>query len=78
MCSCVCACMHAYLKYRCKHILHEQIYLQCNIEVCVLFLPAKDHDHDSKVSLEDYRTTIQKERLLIEAFGPCLPSRQVD
>ncbi|CAI8058415.1 EF-hand calcium-binding domain-containing protein 1 [Geodia barretti] len=33
-------------------------------------------DKDSKLSLEDYRTAVQKERLLIEAFGPCLPPRQ--
>ena len=37
---------------------------------------AQDQDKDSKLSLEDYRTAVQKERLLIEAFGPCLPPRQ--
>ena len=41
-----------------------------------IMIKKMDHDHDSKVSLEDYKTTIEKERLLIEAFGPCLPSRQ--
>lgn len=34
----------------------------------------QDFDHDSKVSLEDYITSIKKEPLLIEGFGPCLPS----
>ena len=33
----------------------------------------QDHDNDSKVSLEDFRKSIESERLLIEAFGPCLP-----
>ena len=37
--------------------------------------PVQDEDKDSKLSLEDYRTAVQKERLLIEAFGPCLPPR---
>ena len=37
---------------------------------------AQDHDKDSKLSLEDYRSAVQKERLLIEALGPCLPPRQ--
>ncbi|XP_064402491.1 calaxin-like isoform X1 [Halichondria panicea] len=32
-----------------------------------------DHDNDSKVSLEDFKKSIENERLLIEAFGPCLP-----
>ena len=36
----------------------------------------QDHDKDSKLSLEDYRTAVMKERLLIEAFGPCLPPKQ--
>lgn len=38
-----------------------------------IMLKKMDHDKDSKVSLEDFKTTIDKERLLIEAFGPCLP-----
>ena len=36
----------------------------------------QDQDHDSKVSLEDFNATIVKETLLIEAFGPCLPTRE--
>ena len=40
-----------------------------------VFYP-QDHDRDAKLSLEDYRAAVQKERLLIEAFGPCLPPRQ--
>ena len=34
----------------------------------------QDIDHDSKVSLEDYMTSIRQETLLIEGFGPCLPT----
>ena len=37
-----------------------------------------DHiDHDNKVSLEEFKSSITKERLLIEAFGPCLPASKV-
>ena len=36
----------------------------------------QDQDHDSKVSLEDFNASIVKETLLIEAFGPCLPTRE--
>ena len=39
-------------------------------------LCVQDQDKDSKLSLDDYKTAVQKERLLIEAFGPCLPPRQ--
>ena len=38
--------------------------------------PPQDEDHDSKVSLEDFHASIVKETLLIEAFGPCLPTRE--
>ena len=38
--------------------------------------PTQDADKDSKLSLEDYRTTVLREKLLIEAFGPCLPRRE--
>ena len=37
----------------------------------------QDEDKDSKLSLDDYKSAVLKERLLIESFGPCLPSRQV-
>uniref|UniRef100_A0A1A9WDA8 EF-hand domain-containing protein n=1 Tax=Glossina brevipalpis TaxID=37001 RepID=A0A1A9WDA8_9MUSC len=33
-----------------------------------------DIDKDSKVSLDDFMTTVEKEPLLIEAFGQCLPT----
>lgn len=35
-----------------------------------------DHDSDQKVSLEDFKTTVRNEPLLIEAFGPSLPTRE--
>ena len=37
---------------------------------------SQDEDKDSKLSLDDYKSAVMKERLLIEAFGPCLPPRQ--
>ena len=38
--------------------------------------PLQDQGHQ-KVTLEEYKTTVTKERLLIEAFGPCLPQSKV-
>ncbi|NXS80966.1 EFCB1 protein, partial [Erpornis zantholeuca] len=32
-----------------------------------------DHDHDGKLSFEDFEKAVQDENLLLEAFGPCLP-----
>lgn len=43
------------------------------IDYTNILLFSQDHDNDSKVSMEDFRTTVLEERLLIEAFGPCLP-----
>ena len=33
-----------------------------------------DVDKDGKVSFEDFEQTVKKEILLLEAFGPCLPT----
>ncbi|XP_057236910.1 calaxin [Malurus melanocephalus] len=32
-----------------------------------------DHDHDGKLSFEDFEKSVRDENLLLEAFGPCLP-----
>ena len=33
-----------------------------------------DVDKDGKVCFEDFEETVKKENLLLEAFGPCLPT----
>ena len=33
-----------------------------------------DIDKDGKVSFQDFKETVKKEMLLLEAFGPCLPT----
>ena len=35
-----------------------------------------DHDHDGKISFSDFSATVDKEPLLMEAFGNCLPSNR--
>ncbi|KAJ8943336.1 hypothetical protein NQ318_000551 [Aromia moschata] len=35
-----------------------------------------DKDKDGKISLADYRKTVEEEPLLLEAFGRCLPSEK--
>lgn len=35
-----------------------------------------DKDKDGKVSMDDYKKTVEEEPLLIEAFGRCLPSEK--
>ena len=37
----------------------------------------QDHDHDSRLSNLDFETSVKEEPLLLEAFGPCLPSPEV-
>lgn len=36
-----------------------------------------DADRDNKVSFQDFRETVQKENLLLEALGQCLPTEDV-
>ncbi len=35
-----------------------------------------DLDKDGRVSFGDWQATIKAESLLLEAFGPCLPSKK--
>jgi hypothetical protein len=35
-----------------------------------------DLDKDGRVSFADWKETIRLEPLLLEAFGPCLPSKK--
>lgn len=37
----------------------------------------QDHDHDSRLSMSDFKQAVESEILLLEAFGPCLPSPKV-
>jgi hypothetical protein len=35
-----------------------------------------DKDKDGKVSFNDWSSTVRQEPLMLEAFGPCLPSKR--
>ena len=37
----------------------------------------KDIDKDSKLSKGDFESSVQSEQLLLEAFGKCLPDREL-
>ncbi|CAI9741919.1 EF-hand calcium-binding domain-containing protein 1 [Octopus vulgaris] len=41
-----------------------------------MVLKKMDVDHDARLSFSDYRTSVIAEPLLIEAFGPCLPTEE--
>lgn len=45
-------------------------------ELVELILKKMDHDHDSRLSLSDFTTSVKQEPLLLEAFGKCLPSQK--
>jgi hypothetical protein len=42
-----------------------------------LVLKKLDEDRDGRVSENDYVSAVTKERLLLEAFGQCLPTPKV-
>jgi len=46
-------------------------------DIVELIVKKMDVDRDGKINLEDYRATVIKEPLLLEAFGPCLPDDSV-
>ncbi|XP_069033221.1 calaxin isoform X2 [Embiotoca jacksoni] len=38
-----------------------------------IILKKMDHDHDGRLSFEDFEKAVKEENLLLEAFGTCLP-----
>ena len=38
----------------------------------------QDHDHDNRLSMDDFMKSVKEEDLLLEAFGPCLPDTKVN
>ncbi|KAL6085181.1 hypothetical protein STEG23_032196 [Scotinomys teguina] len=42
-------------------------------ELVDISLKKMDHDNDGKISFADFEKSVRKDRLLLEAFGPCLP-----
>lgn len=45
-------------------------------ELVDIVLRKMDCDNDTKLSFEDFSTSVNKQSLLLEAFGQCLPSRE--
>ena len=35
-----------------------------------------DHDRDGRISFSDFKLAVDKEPLMMEAFGPCLPNNR--
>ena len=35
-----------------------------------------DNDRDGQISFSDFRLAVEKEPLMMEAFGPCLPNNR--
>jgi len=46
-------------------------------ELVDIVLRKMDSDKDSKLSFEDFSTSVNKQSLLLEAFGQCLPTREM-
>ena len=46
-------------------------------ELVDIVLRKMDCDNDAKLSFEDFSTSVNKQSLLLKAFGQCLPSREI-
>ena len=46
-------------------------------ELVEIILKKMDFDHDGRVSETDWYTTIEKDNLLLEAFGQCMANEKV-
>ena len=42
-------------------------------DIVELVMKKMDHDHDGRLSRDDFSISVKREPLLLEAFGPCLP-----
>ncbi|XP_025785571.1 EF-hand calcium-binding domain-containing protein 1-like [Puma concolor] len=60
-----------------KNSLHQQSSEEENDEgikeLVDITLKKMDYDNDGKISFADFEKAVREERLLLEAFGPCLP-----
>ena len=54
-----------------KSIIHL-----CFQDLIDMTLKKLDNDKDGRVSFDDWSTSIKKEPLMMEAFGPCLPTER--
>ncbi|XP_069371976.1 calaxin-like [Paralichthys olivaceus] len=45
-------------------------------ELVEITLKKMDHDHDGRLSFDDFEKSVREENLLLEAFGNCLPDTE--
>lgn len=45
-------------------------------ELVEIIMKKLDYDHDGRVSLQDFRSAVSEEKLLLEALGKCLPDEK--
>ncbi|CAC5411574.1 calaxin-like [Mytilus californianus] len=69
--------MFQLLKYSLVKQTHDEDSDESIKELVELILKKLDRDHDGRVSLLDFTTSVKEEPLLIEAFGTCLPSQKM-
>ncbi len=50
--------------------------LICLKDLIDMTLRKLDVDKDGRVSMNDWSITVRKEPLMMEAFGPCLPTKK--
>ena len=46
------------------------------LEVIEMTLRKMDDDRDGRISFSDFSSSVTKEPLMMEAFGPCLPNNR--
>uniref|UniRef100_I3N2B6 EF-hand calcium-binding domain-containing protein 1-like n=1 Tax=Ictidomys tridecemlineatus TaxID=43179 RepID=I3N2B6_ICTTR len=63
-----------------KNSLYQQSSEEENYEgvkeLVEIALKKMDYDNDGKVSFADFEKAVREDRLLLEVFGPCLPTAQ--
>ncbi|BFZ01131.1 hypothetical protein BsWGS_04170 [Bradybaena similaris] len=45
-------------------------------ELVDIVMKKMDHDHDGRVSLNDFQTAVSEDKLMLEALGKCLPDHK--
>lgn len=57
------------------------MFLNTDAHVChgkfIFNILFQDIDHDSRLSLSDFTSSVLSEELLLEAFGKCLPDEEL-
>lgn len=64
-------------RYSLLKLPHDEDPDDCVKDLADISLKKFDYDRDNKISFQDFSKAVQKDNLLLEGLGQCLPTEEV-